>query len=91
MGFFRDLGGWHLLIILVIIVLLFGASRLPAVSKSLGQSMRIFRREVKGLKDDAKADGAKDDAKANGAKDGEPPREGDAVPADRQTTPDDKQ
>ncbi|WP_022880697.1 Sec-independent protein translocase subunit TatA [Gryllotalpicola ginsengisoli] len=81
MGFLRDLGGWHLLIILVIIVLLFGASRLPAVSKSLGQSMRIFRKEVKGLKDDAKADEAKD---------GEPSREGSAAPADKQTTPDDK-
>jgi sec-independent protein translocase protein TatA len=52
MGFLRDLGGWHLLIILVIIVLLFGATRLPAVSKSIGQSVRIFRKEVKTMKDE---------------------------------------
>jgi sec-independent protein translocase protein TatA len=49
----RDLfSGWHLIIVLVVIVLLFGATRLPIFAKSLGQSMRIFRREVKNLKDD---------------------------------------
>lgn len=63
MGFLRDLGGWHLLIILVIIVLLFGATRLPAVSKSIGQSVRIFRREVKTMKDEPSAE---DDAAAAG-------------------------
>ena len=56
MGFLRDLGGWHLLIILVIIVLLFGATRLPAVSKSIGQSVRIFRKEVKTMKDEPSAE-----------------------------------
>jgi sec-independent protein translocase protein TatA len=56
MGFLKDLGGWHLLIILVIIVLLFGATRLPAVSKSIGQSVRIFRKEVKTMKDDPSAE-----------------------------------
>ncbi|GAA4173045.1 twin-arginine translocase TatA/TatE family subunit [Gryllotalpicola koreensis] len=61
MPFLRDLGGWHLLIILVIIVLLFGATRLPAVSKSIGQSVRIFRREVKTMKDEPSAE---DDAAA---------------------------
>jgi sec-independent protein translocase protein TatA len=56
MGFLKDLGGWHLLIILVIIVLLFGATRLPAVSKSIGQSVRIFRKEVKTMKDEPSAE-----------------------------------
>lgn len=40
--------GWpHLLIILAVILLLFGATRLPALSRSLGQSIKIFRKEVK--------------------------------------------
>ena len=47
-----NLNGWHLVIILVVILLLFGATRLPALSKSLGQSMRIFRSEVKTMKDE---------------------------------------
>jgi sec-independent protein translocase protein TatA len=52
----RDLGGVHLWIILLIIVLLFGASRLPAVSKGIAQSVKIFRKEVsnKGDDDDSK-------------------------------------
>jgi sec-independent protein translocase protein TatA len=45
--------GWpHLLIILVVIVLLFGAPKLPGLARSLGQSMRIFRSEVKTMKDE---------------------------------------
>jgi sec-independent protein translocase protein TatA len=45
--------GWpHLLIILVVVVLLFGAPKLPGLARSLGQSMRIFRSEVKTMKDE---------------------------------------
>lgn len=43
------------LIILVVVLVLFGATRLPALSKSLGQSVKIFRSEVK-TDDDAKAE-----------------------------------
>ena len=35
------------LIILAVVLLLFGATRLPALSKSLGQSIKVFRKEVK--------------------------------------------
>lgn len=43
------------LIILVVVLVLFGATRLPALSKSLGQSVKIFRSEMK-TDDDAKAE-----------------------------------
>lgn len=43
----------HLLILLVILVLLFGTKRLPDMAKSVGQSMKIFKNEVKELRDDA--------------------------------------
>lgn len=46
------LTGWHLLIILAVVLLLFGAPKLPALAKSIGQSMRIFKGEVDGLKKD---------------------------------------
>ncbi|NEM90053.1 twin-arginine translocase TatA/TatE family subunit [Galbitalea soli] len=39
--------GWHFLIILVIVLLLFGATRLPALARSLGQSMNAFKAEMK--------------------------------------------
>jgi sec-independent protein translocase protein TatA len=35
------------LIVLVVVLLLFGATRLPALSKSLGQSIKTFRKEMK--------------------------------------------
>ena len=47
-----NLTGWHFVIILVIILLLFGAPKLPGLARSLGQSMRIFRSEVKTMKDE---------------------------------------
>lgn len=37
----------HLIIILVIILLLFGAPKLPGLAKSVAQSMKIFRNEIK--------------------------------------------
>lgn len=50
---FGNAFGWpHLIVILLVILLIFGATRLPALSKSLGQSMRIFRKEVKAMKED---------------------------------------
>ena len=39
--------GWHALIILVVILLLFGAPKLPALARSLGQSMKILKTEVR--------------------------------------------
>lgn len=42
-----NLGGWTGLIVLVLIILLFGAPKLPALAKSLGQSLKIFKSEVR--------------------------------------------
>jgi sec-independent protein translocase protein TatA len=42
-----NLTGWHFLIILAIILLLFGAPKLPGLARSLGQSAKIFRAEIK--------------------------------------------
>ncbi|AIG64138.1 hypothetical protein CATYP_05295 [Corynebacterium atypicum] len=47
-----NLGGWELLIIVLVIVLLFGAKKLPDAARSLGRSMRIFRSEVKEMGND---------------------------------------
>ena len=52
----RGLEGWHGIIILVIVLLLWGAPKLPGLAKSMGQSMRIFRKEMKGLGDDKAAE-----------------------------------
>ena len=47
-----NLGPPELIIIALVIVLLFGASRLPATARALGRSMRIFKSETKGLRED---------------------------------------
>ena len=40
--------GWpHLLIILAVVLLLFGATKLPALAKGVGQSVKVFRKEIK--------------------------------------------
>ena len=49
-----NLKGWEWLIIVALILLLFGAKRLPDAARGLGRSLRIFKAETKGLADDAK-------------------------------------
>ena len=49
---FRNISAWHVIIVLLVVVLLFGAKRLPDLAKSVGQSMKIFKNEVKDLRDD---------------------------------------
>jgi len=42
----QNLTGWHALIVLGIVLLVFGAAKLPALARSLGQSVRILKDEV---------------------------------------------
>lgn len=48
---FSNLKGWEWLIIVALILLLFGAKRLPDAARGLGRSLRIFKAETKGLAD----------------------------------------
>lgn len=52
-----DLSPWHLLIVAAVFVVLFGAKKLPDAARSLGQSMRIFKAETRGLRADSDAHG----------------------------------
>jgi len=61
-----NLNGWHLIIILAVVLLLFGAPKLPGLAKSVGQSMRIFRSEIKTMKDEnGTADSSATDSKTD--------------------------
>ncbi|WAL63310.1 Sec-independent protein translocase subunit TatA [Amycolatopsis cynarae] len=42
---------WHLIVLVLIVVLLFGAKRLPDAARSIGKSMKIFKAETKDLRD----------------------------------------
>jgi sec-independent protein translocase protein TatA len=47
-----ELSPWHLLILAAVILVLFGAKRLPDSARSLGKAMRIFKTETSGLRGD---------------------------------------
>ena len=49
-------GPWPIVIIIVVALLLFAAPKLPAMARSLGQSMRIIKSEVKEMKNDGKTE-----------------------------------
>jgi sec-independent protein translocase protein TatA len=46
------LAPWHIIILVIVLVVLFGAKRLPGAAQSLGQSMHIFKKSVQGLNPD---------------------------------------
>ncbi|MCI3240620.1 MULTISPECIES: Sec-independent protein translocase subunit TatA [Streptomyces] len=43
---------WHLLIVAIVIIVLFGSKKLPEAARGLGKSMRILKSEAKAMKDD---------------------------------------
>ncbi|WP_405649378.1 Sec-independent protein translocase subunit TatA [Streptomyces sp. NBC_00019] len=43
---------WHLLIVAIVVIVLFGSKKLPDTARALGRSMRILKSEAKALKDD---------------------------------------
>jgi sec-independent protein translocase protein TatA len=49
---------WKILIVAVVLIVLFGSKKLPHAARSLGQSMRILKREVQGLHEDEPASDA---------------------------------
>lgn len=52
-AFLRNIGGPELLVILVVVLLLFGASKLPGLARSLGASTKEFKKGVEeGMPDD---------------------------------------
>ncbi len=67
------LTGWHLLILLAVVVLLFGAKRLPDMARAVGQSARIFKSEMKGAAAEEHARSQRQAPAASPAID-EPPR-----------------
>ena len=58
---------WKILIIALVIIMLFGSKKLPHAARSLGQSMRILKKEVHGLHEDepeSRPPGAKETVQA---------------------------
>jgi sec-independent protein translocase protein TatA len=57
MGIFGNaFTGWHLIAIVLVVLVLFGATKLPVFAKGLGQSIKIFRKEMTDVQDDMAKD-----------------------------------
>src|ERR1700683_3166097 len=72
---------WKILIVAVVLIVLFGSKKLPHAARSLGQSMRILKKEVQGLHEDQSAAEASGPSSASDASDAFPPP---AASADQQ-------
>ena len=51
-----SLSPWHWAIIAILVIVLFGAKKLPDAARSLGKSMRIFKSEMREMQSEDKAD-----------------------------------
>ena len=67
---FFNLGPWEILLILVVILILFGARRLPELARGLGQGINEFRDAVDSSKKEI-IDGIENDSQNNLEKDSE--------------------
>lgn len=56
LALFGSFGGQEILIILVLVLLLFGAKRLPELARSLGQGIKEFRKSVKEISEDTESE-----------------------------------
>ena len=66
---------WHIVVLIVAFVLLFGWKNLPNIARSMGESMRVFKSEVDQMKDENAARNAEKNAPSLG--------DGGATPAHR--------
>ncbi|GGS05476.1 MULTISPECIES: Sec-independent protein translocase subunit TatA [Streptomyces] len=79
MGNFR---GWEILVIVGLVILLFGAKKLPDMARSLGKSARILKSEAKAMKKDGESDDVAAAAPADQSAQPVAPRTIQAAPGD---------
>lgn len=62
LGFFGGLGGWEILLILMVLLIFFGAKRIPELARGLGKGIREFKDATKEIKSEIE-EGVKEDPK----------------------------
>lgn len=83
---FRNLfDGWHIIVLAIVILLLFGWKKMPDMARSFGRSARILKSEVDGMKEDSKSQAAGQTVKGQAATPPQPPTP--AAPAAAAPTP----
>ena len=88
MGAFKP---WHWIVILVLLILLFGANKLPDIASNLGQSLKVFKKEVKELREEDDAAQQKPPAQIQQPQEGtyytQPTQPGQAAPQSTEAAP----
>lgn len=82
---------WHWIVILVLLVLLFGADKLPNFASNLGRSLKVFKKEVKELREEDDAAQQKPPAQIQQPQEGtyytQPTQPGQAAPQSAEAAP----
>lgn len=55
LAFFQNLSSWELILIFLVVLLFFGANRLPALFNSLGKSLKEFKKGAEYIEDEMKS------------------------------------
>jgi len=63
LAFFGGLGGWEILLILLVLLIFFGAKKIPELARGLGKGIREFKDATKEIKDEIE-EGVKEDPKS---------------------------
>ena len=62
-GFLSGLGGWEILLILLVLLIFFGARKIPELARGLGKGIREFKDATKEIKDEIEESAKIDDTK----------------------------
>ncbi|MCZ7555412.1 MAG: twin-arginine translocase TatA/TatE family subunit [Bacteroidia bacterium] len=60
---FGNIGGWEILIVVLLILIFFGAKKIPELAQGLGKGIKEFRKAAKDIQDDISLDEKKLDEK----------------------------
>ena len=82
---------WHWIVIIVLLVILFGADKLPDFASNLGRSLKVFKKEVKELREEDDAAQQKPPAQIQQPQEGtyytQPTQPGQAAPQPNEAAP----
>jgi sec-independent protein translocase protein TatA len=86
--FRNGLEPWHVILVVVVFVLLFGYKKMPDAARGLGKSLRILKSETRALREEGKDKDAKDGSAESSSADEPRPKEAlDKAPAPAPTEP----
>jgi len=53
---FGNIGGWEIILIVLAILILFGAKKIPELAQGVGKGMKEFKKAIREVEDDLKFD-----------------------------------